>query len=92
VALSTPGGSLLGLLQLRYGRPDIVRLYVAQPSLSQQIRALEKELGAELLERGRHGVTLTPAGRILLPQAQRAVQAVQEARDSVRQVVEGRNR
>ncbi|NNN29136.1 LysR family transcriptional regulator [Streptomyces sp. S3(2020)] len=67
-----------------------VRLYVAQPSLSQQIRALEKELGAELLERGRHGVTLTPAGRILLPQAQRAIQAIQEAHDSVRQVVEGR--
>ncbi|MFD7323326.1 LysR family transcriptional regulator [Streptomyces sp. NPDC059875] len=67
-----------------------VRLYVAQPSLSQQIRALEKELGAELLERGRHGVTLTPAGRIFLPQAQRAVQAVQDAQDSVRQVVEGR--
>ncbi|MGI5461144.1 LysR family transcriptional regulator [Streptomyces sp. CA-249302] len=68
-----------------------VRLYVAQPSLSQQIRALEKELGAELLERGRHGVALTPAGRILLPHAQRAVQAIQEAHDSVRQVVEGRS-
>ncbi|MFF4724142.1 LysR family transcriptional regulator [Streptomyces mirabilis] len=67
-----------------------VRLYVAQPSLSQQIRGLEKELGADLLERGRHGITLTPAGRVFLPQAQRAVQAVQDAQDSVRQVVEGR--
>ncbi|MDW4907706.1 LysR family transcriptional regulator [Streptomyces sp. ADMS] len=67
-----------------------VRLYVTQPSLSQQIGALEKELGADLLERGRHGITLTPAGRVFLSQAQRALQAVQDAQDSVRQVVEGR--
>lgn len=66
------------------------RLYVTQPSLSQQMRLLEKELGAELLERGRHGVTLTPAGRAFLPHAQRVVQAAQDAKDSVRQVVEGR--
>lgn len=66
------------------------RLYVTQPSLSQQMRLLEKELGTELLERGRHGVTLTPAGRAFLPQAQHVVQAAQDAKDSVRQVIEGR--
>ncbi|MFJ2830553.1 LysR family transcriptional regulator [Streptomyces sp. NPDC087263] len=66
------------------------RLYVTQPSLSQQIRILEKELGSALLERGRHGVTLTPAGRAFLPQAQRVLQAAQEAKDAVRQVTEGR--
>jgi DNA-binding transcriptional LysR family regulator len=66
------------------------RLYLTQPSLSQQIRALEKELGAELLERGHHGIALTPAGRVFLPQARRVLQAAQEATDSVRQVVEGR--
>lgn len=66
------------------------RLYVTQPSLSQQIRILEKELGTELLERGRHGVTLTPAGRAFLPQAQRVVQAACDAKDSVRKVIEGR--
>ena len=66
------------------------RLYVTQPSLSQQIAALEKELGAVLLERGRQGVTLTPAGRVFLPRAQDVVRAVQGARDSVREVVEGR--
>ncbi|MFC9841854.1 LysR family transcriptional regulator [Streptomyces sp. NPDC060223] len=66
------------------------RLYVTQPSLSQQIRILEKELGSALLERGRHGVTLTPAGRAFLPQAQRVVQAAQDAKDAVRQVTEGR--
>ncbi|MEU9449900.1 LysR family transcriptional regulator [Streptomyces sp. NPDC048277] len=67
------------------------RLYVTQPSLSQQIGALEKELGAVLLERGRQGVTLTPAGRALLPRAQDAMRAVQDARDVVRGVAEGRN-
>lgn len=65
------------------------RLYVAQPSLSQQIRALEKELGAELLERGRHGLGLTPAGRAFLPHAKAVLEAAQEARDAVRDVVEG---
>ncbi|MFF4117952.1 LysR family transcriptional regulator [Streptomyces sp. NPDC001714] len=66
------------------------RLYVTQPSLSQQIGALEKELGAVLLERGRQGVTLTPVGRVFLPRAQNVVRAVQDAQDSVREVVEGR--
>jgi DNA-binding transcriptional LysR family regulator len=70
-------------------RGAATRLYVTQPSLSQQIRILEKELGAELLERGRHGVTLTPAGSAFLPQAQRVVLAAQDAKDSVRQVIEG---
>jgi DNA-binding transcriptional LysR family regulator len=67
-----------------------VRLYVTQPSLSQQIAALEKELGGVLLERGKHGITLTPAGRVFLPQAQAIVRAAEEARNSVREVVEGR--
>ncbi|MFE9324278.1 LysR family transcriptional regulator [Nocardia sp. NPDC052278] len=67
------------------------RLYVSQPSLSQQIRSLEKELGAELLERGRHGLALTPAGRVFLPRAQRVLQAAEEAADAVHQVVEGRS-
>lgn len=66
------------------------RLFVTQPSLSQQIAALEKELGAELLERGRQGVTLTPVGRVFLPKAQAVIRSVQDARDSVRDVVEGR--
>lgn len=38
-------------------------VHVAQPALSQQIRQLEKELGVVLLERSRHQVRLTPAGK-----------------------------
>lgn len=66
-----------------------LRLLVAQPSLSQQIRALERELGADLLERGRHGVSLTPAGRVFLPRAQEVLAAADAARASVSDLVTG---
>ena len=66
------------------------RLLVAQPSLSQQIRNLERELGAELLERGRHGVSLTPAGRVFLPRAQAVLAAAEDARESVLDLNRGR--
>lgn len=45
------------------------RLHVAQPSVSEQIRALERELGLPLFERTSRAVMLTAAGRDLLPLA-----------------------
>ncbi|MEU8968908.1 LysR family transcriptional regulator [Streptomyces monashensis] len=51
------------------------RLYVSQPALSKQIRALERQLGAELLRRDRHGVALTAAGAALLPHARNVLSA-----------------
>lgn len=47
------------------------QLHLAQPSLSRQIAALEKDLGAELFVRARGGSTLTVAGKSLLPLARR---------------------
>ena len=45
------------------------RLYVSQPALSKQVRALERQLGVELFRRGPQGVRLTEAGNALLPYA-----------------------
>lgn len=44
-------------------------LHVTQPALSQQVRALERELGVALLARDARGVALTPAGEDLLARA-----------------------
>ncbi|MBG0833018.1 LysR family transcriptional regulator [Planomonospora sp. ID67723] len=49
------------------------RLGIAQPPLSQQIRRLENKIGHPLFQRGPGRVTLTPAGRELLPAARRAI-------------------
>lgn len=56
------------------------RLRVAQPSVSQQIRALERELGEPLFERGPRRVTLTSGGRTLLPYARSVLATVAAAR------------
>lgn len=42
------------------------RLHIAQQSLSQQVRVLEAQVGAPLLERTSRGVTLTPVGQVVL--------------------------
>lgn len=55
------------------------RLRISQPSLSQQIRSLESDLGGELIERLPRGVRLTAAGKAFLPEAQTAVRAAERA-------------
>jgi DNA-binding transcriptional LysR family regulator len=60
-------------------------LHMAQPSLSEQIRRLEAELGVQLFIRGRR-LELTEAGRLLRPQAERTLASAQEAAESVREV------
>ena len=63
------------------------RLAVAQPSLSQQVLALERELGGALLERLPGGVQLTPAGRAFLPEAQAAAAHAARAAEAARAVL-----
>jgi DNA-binding transcriptional LysR family regulator len=60
------------------------RLHMTQPPLSMQIKALERELGVELLERSSRRVALTDAGRAFLERAITILGAVEEARDVAR--------
>ncbi len=59
------------------------RLHVAQPSISAQIGRLERLLGASLFHRGRSPVTLTDAGRELLPLARRVLQDLAEVNEGI---------
>lgn len=59
-------------------------LRIAQPSLSQQMRNLEEELGVELFLRHPRGVTLTELGQQFYEHARRIRQEVDLARDAVR--------
>src|SRR3954447_4229939 len=60
------------------------RIGITQPSLSQHIKALELELDGALLDRLPRGVSLTPAGRSLLPEARTAVRALERGRQGAR--------
>jgi LysR family hydrogen peroxide-inducible transcriptional activator len=51
-------------------------LNVAQPSLSNRIQSLEREVGQSLFERMGRGVKLTDAGRAFLPYAQRMMRTL----------------
>lgn len=67
------------------------RLRVAQPGLSQQIKTLERELGAELLERDRRQVRLTEAGELLLADAVPLLRAADDLAARVRDRADGRS-
>jgi DNA-binding transcriptional LysR family regulator len=61
-----------------------VRLRVAQPALSSQVKDLENELETRLFERGRRGVTLTRAGKALYPRARAILAEATQAANEVR--------
>ncbi|MFC5143687.1 LysR substrate-binding domain-containing protein [Streptomyces aureoversilis] len=76
------------LAEVRHFTRAAESLHVAQPSLSQQIRALERELGAELFQRARGNITLTDAGEALLPLARQILADTETARREVQEVAQ----
>ncbi len=61
-------------------------LHVAQPAISQQIRALEDDLGVRLFDRMGKRVALTRAGEVLLPHAYQILASVELAANEVREL------
>jgi len=55
-------------------------LHISQPALSGSVRSLERELGVDLLERGRHGARMSSSGRELLPHLRGVLDAVDQLR------------
>ena len=66
------------------------RLLIAAPSLSQQIKALERDLGVRLFERSSTGVSLTEAGSSLLPRARDLLMSAGELEAEARRIAEDR--
>src|SRR5437762_5380208 len=65
------------------------RLHIAQPALSRAIKQLEHSLGAEVLERTRHFVRLTPAGAVLLREIAVLLEHLEELTRRVRRTAAG---
>ncbi|WP_367133859.1 MULTISPECIES: LysR family transcriptional regulator [Streptomyces] len=83
------GAGSLSLRQLEYlvvaiGEGRLTRaaqrLHVTEPTMSQQLKALERAVGTCLLVRGRDGIRPTPAGEALLPHARTALCSAGEGR------------
>ncbi|MGV9710347.1 LysR family transcriptional regulator [Gordonia sp. NPDC003424] len=82
---------LLAVLDEGHFGRAAAKLFISPPALTQQVRKLERSVGAELLDRTAHPVRATPAGerfaaeaRIALAAAERAVRAVQQGPDRIR--------
>jgi len=89
---------IIELRQLRYFlavaelggfRKAAAELHVAQPPLSQQVAALERELGVTLFDRTARGSTLTDAAQALLPHIRRVISAADYAVETSRDLKSG---
>ena len=59
-------------------------IFLTQPALSRQIKALEGEIGRDLLERRANSVRLTAAGEVMLPVARELLQHAERVLQRVR--------
>lgn len=67
------------------------RLNIAQPALSRQIQKLEGRMGVSLLERTRHGVTLTASGKYFSTVSRRVIRDLDHYISTTRRIAEGRS-
>lgn len=81
VAAIARAGSLSGAAKL---------LHIAQPPLSRRLQRLEREVGASLFLRGRHGATPTAVGRSLIAGAETALAAIGRAEQDALDAAAGR--
>jgi DNA-binding transcriptional LysR family regulator len=65
------------------------RMFLSQPSVSQQIQTLEKELGVKLFERRQGGVVLTPDGELLYEMTMPLVEQVEGLDERFKRLIEG---
>src|SRR5438094_240114 len=79
----------MDLRHLRYFVAAAERLGIQQPPLSQQIRALERELDVQLLRRLPRGVALTAAGEAFLAEARTILARIGEARLAAQRAARG---
>ncbi len=63
-----------------------LRQHIAQPSLSQQVRKLEDELGTRLFDRLGRSVRLTPFGQAFLPRAQGILRQMEDAKQEIEEM------
>lgn len=66
------------------------RLHVAQPALSQTIRALEERMGTQLIDRGSRPLRLTEAGSYLVVEARQILENFEQASIGAREIGQGR--